>query len=394
MAITIKRSDLGRKDPPPDEWPGRDMTVLDVVQASGDERDWFSLQHRLDAYTWIQERFWASYNRRRSRRFDPQNNPMKFGQQMVVGDLGSGKSVLTCSDIVPYVAAGHPFFHNGPWLFGRKIEGSALYNIIGKIPRFAIVAYDETHVSFGSGMVGTTGVQSWDSDTAGFRKENCRVYMPTAKAVLLAPNIRAASTEVWRPIKVSVGKETKRRRPQLEDAPNHSKRANFIQAWETWRDYPFQAADIIDSGGARMQKRSGLGEPDAVYIRNNETVRLGFLLTDSFAPVESTKIREAALKAQMEDQWKGGGGGDGLDPRVQRLVLALKATVDDPDCPEWISPAALAFDIGMRPYDVRNMMDQLFGNIAGARHSARAQYSSEVLGAALPVMFALGGNDG
>ena len=183
MAILIKRSDLGRKDPPPDAWPGRDMSVMDVVSASGDERDWFSLQHRLDAFTWIQEKFWKAYKRRRTRRFDPQNNPMKFGQIMVVGDLGAGKSVLTMSDIIPYVANGHPFFHNGPWLCGRRVEGSSLYNIIGEIPRFSIVAYDETHVSFGSGMTSTTGVQSWDSDTGtpGFGRKTPGSICPPRK---------------------------------------------------------------------------------------------------------------------------------------------------------------------------------------------------------------------
>ena len=391
MAILIKRSDLGRKDPPPDAWPGREMSVMDVVHASGDERDWFSLQHRLDAFEWIQEKFWKAYKRRRTRRFDPQNNPMKFGQIMVVGDLGAGKSVLTMSDIIPYVANGHPFFHNGPWLCGRRVEGSSLYNIIGEIPRFSIVAYDETHVSFGSGMTSTTGVQSWDSDTAGFRKENARVYMPTAKAVLLAPNIRAASSEVWRPVKVSVGK---RDIPDPDDVPKHSNRANFIQAWEVWRDYPFQAADIIDSGGTRMQRRSGLGEPHNVYLRNNETVRLGYLLTDSFAPVESTKIRENALKARMQEEWSAGGGASGplLPPDTQRLVLGLQTVLDDERCPEWIDPVALAFDLGMRPYDVRNTLAQLFGNVDGARHPKKAWYSSDVLEGALPMMFNIGGN--
>ena len=109
--------------------------------------------------------------------------------------------------------------------------------------------------------------------------------------------------------------------------------------------------------------------------------------------MESTKIRENALKAKMQEEWGGGGNGAGnLPPDMQKLVLALKAVLADERCPEWIDPVALAFDIGMRPYDVRQTMAQLFGNIDGARHSSRAWYSSDVLETALPVMFNIGDN--
>ena len=382
---------LGRGDPPPSAWPGREMTVEDVALASGDERDWFSFQHRLEAFHDVHGMFWSAWRRKRVRA-NVRNHHLKFGQIMIVGDLGAGKSVLTLTDILPYHAAGHPFFHNGPWLIGRKVEGSSLYDIVGNIPRFSIVAFDETHVSFGSGLTATKGLQAWESDSAGFRKENCRVYMPTAKAVLVAPHIRQNSTEVWRPVKVNVdGRDNPAHYD--EELPAHSNRANFIQAWEVWRDYPFQAADIIDSGGLRRDRRSGLGRPDAVYLRNNETVRLGYMLTDSFAPVESTRVRQFALKARMEAQWaqqEAGGEEGSLPMEYQNLVLALGDAVADPDCPEWLSVEALAFDLGMRPGDVRGMMNQLFGNVQGARHPRRSEYNAEVVGIALQYKFDLG----
>ena len=81
-----------------------------------------------------------------------------------------------------------------------------------------------------------------------------------------------------------------------------------------------------------------------------------------------------------------------LPPDTQRLVLGLQTVLEDERCPEWIDPVALAFDLGMRPYDVRNTLAQLFGNVDGARHPKKAWYSSDVLEGALPMMFNIGGH--
>ena len=50
LLAEIDIPDLGRADPPEEQWPGRWVNVEDVAMSSGDERDWFNFRMRLTAH--------------------------------------------------------------------------------------------------------------------------------------------------------------------------------------------------------------------------------------------------------------------------------------------------------------------------------------------------------
>ena len=377
---------LGRGIRPIDEWPGMDVAEEKVAAASGDPRDWFTYDERLAAYHEMQERWESAY--RRLRKLDRLPRQIEFGQTMIAGHQGAGKSVLVSAEAIHYVIRGHAFFHTGEsWLFGRSLEGAERYEVLRRSPLFSIFAYDEAHTTFDSGLSNSTGLRGWKIQSAGFRKMNAKVFMPTAKVSMVAPSIREGASQVWQPLKVSI------RRPALDEKlPNHNDPKNFVSVWRVWGNYPFQRADIID-GAPQDDRRSGLGAADQIRLRYGEVMRLAMLLTDTFQPVESAAAMQYALKDPMEAQraaeaaGRNGGSMSEEQRRVARYLYDL--TLSD-SCPQYVKAPAVGYQCGVSAHSASRILSQWFGNMVGAYHAGKSAYRMEVLERALDAMFDFG----
>lgn len=376
---------------PMDEWPGEDVTEEDVWLASLDERDWFNYPSRLQAfddYRNVLDMGWR--NRQRGRWGRPYPPPrFEFGQIGVVGDMGTGKTTIVGSEAYYYGQWGYPFFHvknpdnnRASWLMGKKIHPAQLYEVIEVIPMFSLLGVDEGHTMFESGLGMASGIRGWQIQGAGLRKAMCRIYIPTAMMVMLAPIIRRSCSEVWRPLQVKVNDY---QLPE-EKPPPHSDPANFIQVWDVWKNFPFRQRDIIE---ARPKRRNGgLGPPHDRMWRSGEIVRLGFKLTDTFLRVAGAQAQQFALKEQQTEaraqRREEQDGAPTLSPPQEAILKAVWQTCNNGYSTHFTADS-IAFETGMRLSPVRQILGGFLGNLPDVKTGS--QYRCDRIKLALPMKF-------
>ena len=360
-----RRATSDRSDPPEEEWAGREIDIDDVINAGGDYRDWFSVDMRINAHLRARGLFMLA--RRRRKRFN--TGGWDFGQTLIVGRMGAKKSVLAAYLAYYWYVRGHPVFSNGSLLFGRRVEGAELYDVVSRIPHDSLIFVDEAHGTFESAASTTTGVRAWEIQAAGLRKLNCKIFMASAMAKMIAPAIRQECDTLLRPRKVKVSSEV----PWQAKYANHSDPRNFLMGWDKWTGYPFQGADLIGGGG-----RSGksLGKPDATVItKNPNTVRNAFLLTDSFVPVDVAHAQLYARRGAMDaaranaGQGNGGGAQDRIQPTewgpAHIGLVENILNLGDDDAPAFVKASALA-PPGATDVMTGKMLQYLFGHVKGA----------------------------
>ena len=358
---------------PMDEWPGEDVTEDDVWRASLDDRDWFKYESRLQAFYDYRNRLDFAWNRRKRGRWVRNYPPPKFdfAQIGVVGDMGTGKTTIVAAEGAFYGQFGHPFFsvynpdnRRTSWMMGKKIHPAELYEVIEVIPQQSILGVDEGHTFFESGLGMASGIRGWQIQGAGLRKALCRVYIPTALMVLLAPTIRRSCSEVWRPVEIRVDDH----RVPEEKLPPHSDPANFVQVWNVWRGFPFRQRDIIE---ARTQRpNGGLGRPHDTLLRQGEVVREAFKLTDSFLRVAGAQAQQFALKAQQEEVRESRRQEREESPSLTREQLKVLLAVWD-TCNNGVSThftaGSIAFQTGFGDSLVARMLSGFLGDVPGVR---------------------------
>ena len=345
--------DLGRADPPENEWPGRWIDIRDVANSSGDERDWFTFRQRARAHVRLMRLFRQARRRRRklSSGFD-------FAQIMWVGDMGASKSVSACEEALYWFQRGHPFFHNGGFNFGRLVEGSDIYEIVARVPMYSVIAIDEAHTGLESGMAMSTGIRGFAILCAGLRKKGCKLLLMSAMARMIVRVVREMTSEVRRPFQVQVAQQT---HGFKLDYPNHSDPRNFVLAWEVWRDFPFRGVDIVDGKGAR-KRDDGLGPADDMQGVAGETVRMAYMGTDSFRPVDTAQAQRFAGKAAMEAA-REAAASSGLTDDHRKVVGWLYSRLSEPGCPAYLKTAAIALNVGLDSRKTGQLMDGVFGDI-------------------------------
>ena len=363
---------------PMDEWPGEDVTEDDVWLASQDQRDWFSYHSRLQAYYDYRNRLDMGWIRRKKGRWGRPYPPPKFefAQIGVVGDMGEGKTTIVAAEAISWGQFGYPFFHvynpdnkRGSWLMGKKIHPAELYEIIEVLPQNSVLGIDEGHTMFESGLGMASGIRGWQIQGAGLRKAMCRIYIPTALMVLLAPTIRRSCSEVWRPIKLTVDDH---RIPE-ERLPPHSDPKNFVQIWDVWRGFPFRQQDII--GPRQRRPNGGLGPAHDRLIRpkpgrSGEVVRQAFKLTDSFLRVAGAQAQQFALKAQQtevrEARRQERGEGPELTREQLRVLLKVWEKVNN-DYSTHFTAGVIAMETGFTQSAVATMLSGFLGDIPGVK---------------------------
>ena len=382
-----RRSADDRSDPPEHLWGGRPITVDDVINAGGDYRDWFNVDMRIQAHL----RAEGMYRLARRRRKTFNTGGWDFGQQLIVGRMGSKKSALASYIAYYWYQRGHPVFSNGSFLFGRKVEGAELYDIVAKVPHDSLIFVDEAHGTFESAAATTTGVRAWEIQSAGLRKLNCKIVMASAMAKMIAPAIRQECDTLLRPRKINVESES----PWRSNPPSHSDPRNFMMAWDVWGGYPFQGADLV--GGAGKSTKGGLGKPDSTKItRNPNAVRNAYLLTDSFVPVDMAHAQLYARRGEMDAARDGAAGGKinptKWGPAHQNLVQGIIDYDLRQEKPEWVKASTLAPE-GVSDVVTGKMLNYLFGGVNGAHNSKRGWNLPLLIQAAFRE-YTTGGGDG
>ncbi len=327
--------------------------------SSGDERDWFSFRMRLTAHVRAMKLFRQARRRRRklSSGFD-------FAQIMWVGDMGTSKSVSAAEEAFVWFQRGHPFFHNGGFNFGRLVEGSDIYEVIANVPMYSVVGIDEAHTGLEAGMAMSSGVRGFAILCAGLRKKGCKLLLMSAMARMIVRIVREMTSEVRRPFKVEVSEQD---HGYKIDYPPHSDPANFILAWEQWENFPFRGVDIVDGKGAR-KRNDGLGRPDDLRGLSGETVRNAFLLTDSFRPVDTAHAQRYAGKAAM-DAARAAQDAVGFTDDHRKALGWLRSRLSQPDCPVNIKTDVVALGLGMKPRQVGQILNSIFGDVDGVSGS-------------------------
>ena len=353
-----KRRGGGRSDPPESKWGGREVGVEDIIDAGGDYRDWFTVDMRIKA--WLQAL--GRHKRARATRRNLDTKEWDFGQSLVVGRMGANKSVLATYMCYKWYQKGHPVFSNGSLLFGRRLEGSELYDIVSLVPKCSVVFIDEAHGVFEGGAATTYGVRSWEILSAGLRKKNCKIIMASALAKKVAAGVRSECAEVWAPVKVKVTSDM----PWTTKRPGHSDPRNFKVAWDVWDDYPFEGKDLTQPGGGR--KTYGLGKPHHTRFAVGETVRNAFMLTDSFLPVDTAFAQKFAGKDAVT-QARGGAEGkvnyDQFGEAHTKVLTTLLQLHSTGTAPEYIRATAIAGKIGLNNTTTGRLLSGLFGHVDG-----------------------------
>ena len=353
--------DLGRKDPPEDQWPGRWVDARDVMLSSGDERDWFTFPQRMEAHVRAMKLFRRArkHRLRRARGLSP---GFDFAQIMWVGDMGASKSVSAAEEAFFWFQRGHPFFHNGGFNFGRVVEGADIYEIIANVPMYSVIAIDEAHTGLESGMSMSTGVRGFAILCAGLRKKGCKLLLMSAMARMIVRIVREMTSEVRRPFKVEAAPQD--HGYNIDYKPRNDPR-NFVLAWEKWGNFPFRGVDIVDGKGAR-KRNDGLGRADDVQGMCGESVRNAYLLTDSFRPVDTAHAQRYAGKAAMEEA-RAAQAASGFNEDHQRVAAWLVDFLNGPDCPTYVKTDVIALGVGMKPRAVGQLMNGIFGRVDRAR---------------------------
>ncbi len=371
---------LGRLDPPPSAWPGEPVAEDAVVAASGDERDWFIYQMRLAAFRRARALFRQARGRRRK-----MSSGFKHEQIMFVGQMGAKKTVSAAEEAFKWHQRGHPFFHNGGFLFCNEVEGADIYEIVDDVPMYSVIAVDEAHSTLESGSGTTSGVRGFVILEAGLRKKQGKLLLMSAMAKKVHPMVREMCSTVRRPLQVTIKKDDF---GYSASDPGHSDPANFVIVWEESRDYPFLGLDIID-GERGQPRRQGLGAPDAVMMAQGESVRNAYLLIDSFRPVEPSVAMRYAGKQAMEDaRARKEGGGEGLNADQQAVIWWLHERLRQPECPATLKTAVVAMAVGMGDSYVGRLMSGLFGDIDGVQAS-RGGWRTDQVRRALAAKFGM-----
>lgn len=363
---------VARKD-----WPGRPVDDDDVRDASTDFRDWFNVHERLAAFHAAEDvHEYVLKNPRRRWKVGQEEDGWNFGMRMVVGKMGAKKSIWVCRQAYKWYAKGYPVFSNATLLFGNRVTGAELYDIVALIPPNSFIFIDEAHSTFESRLSGTTGVMAFEGMTAGLRKKNCHMDFASALSQRISRGIRVDCEELIRPIKMEVALKTDRK------YSNKTNPANFMMAWQHWGGYPFAEHDII----APRMKQHGIGKPHHVRLAKGEGVRNAFLLTDSFDPLGIMEAQMYAGRQAMDDS-RAEVKRDAQTQAVYDAIWTLSDRYGGQD-DAWVGAGVIAETSleKVSPQKTKTILEASFGHIPGATKEqvkGRAVFNAHVMANAM-----------
>ena len=299
----IKRR--GHQDPPEEEWPGVMVDEEHVELASGHALDVLGLDERIDVHRKLETLFHERYESRQI--------TAHWVFQLLLGQMGSGKTTLAVVIAALARAQGWPVFHTGSLLFGRTLRADEVYVAVHQIPSNSLYFIDEAHVFMGLAADNSRHAMLLLQSLAGLRKKNCRFILATAADDLMSRKLKREAHEVLAPFKpelyntrgTKTVRDVRRRRLGLQSqhaAPDNSKL--FRMGYDTVENYPFAQDGILE----RMGLAPSHEDPDTHTIRRRmihpAIVREALLLNDSFQQVpvgvQMTVHRQSIVDRQAD----------------------------------------------------------------------------------------------
>ena len=324
----------GHQDLPEEKWPGVPVTEEHVELAAGHALDVLSREERLRAHRMVDALFHERYE---TRRVMPH-----WVFQLLLGQMGSGKTTLALLMAAMAHIKGWPVFHTGSLLFGRALRANEVYTAVNNIPDNSVYFIDEAHVFMGLAADNSRHSMLLLQSIAGLRKKNCKLMLATAADDLMSRKLKREAHEVltpWKPALLNTRRSGSRRDvrrrmmrlPPLNAAPEKS--SLFRMGYDTIENYPFAQDGILE----RMGLAPSHENPETHTVRRRiippALVKESLLLNDSFQQVpvgvQMTVHRQSIVDQQADElygaQDRGVSYGEGMEELEDWQVALWKA---------------------------------------------------------------------
>lgn len=284
-AFQLKKSDI-----PEELWPGVpvDREMLENYQP--DPRDFYTVDQRLAAFDEINLRHTANWFGDLPGHEKPEISPDVIA---VIGDIGSGRSVVAHYEAIRRYMAGVQLFHNGWMTVGRNFAETDISMLPFEVPSNSIVVIEDVI----SGILRSTRI-SMDVFMArqgmivdammNLKKRNCMVILIPMLGGLISNSVRQGITKVWECLNVNKGGDAADLRFAW-DVFEGDKAQVYLDVWERCRrhnqQFPSGAAEPIFAIHPRdfvsPDRTEAIGPAG-----QNEMLRLALMATDSFGAVQ------------------------------------------------------------------------------------------------------------
>ena len=179
------------------------------VNASSDERDWFSVGDRMRATQSFaaQVEVTGAEGSKRIR--------VPSALILLDGPRGAGKSAIADYFASQFKYGGAEVYHSGCFGYGRVLEEREWYTAINNVKKGSVVFIDETHSVNRQGRDQADIQGIMNEQFAALRKQECLVFCASAMASRIGRVLREMADEIWRPQKMRVelsDRERRRRR--------------------------------------------------------------------------------------------------------------------------------------------------------------------------------------
>ena len=263
---------------PPSQWIGQPVGIDAVIEASGDERDWFTLEQRLAFYLWAWKCFWWS-RRQIGLGRKKLSTDWTHEQKMFVGGMGAGKTRNCAYDALDAFINGHAVFSLDGLLFGWRLHPVEFFNDIGNAPLYSFIFGDEIHSVAASVAGAYQGVVRLDQFGAGLRKMSGRFLGASAKIWNTKESILEFNTSIGQPIPVAI---------KGAEAGDINDPRNFVLAWAEYKEDPYMALmEARRSGKGTNFSLWGHAEGDVMLSVKPGLVRAATACYDTFDRVQT-----------------------------------------------------------------------------------------------------------
>ena len=211
------------------------------VNASSDERDWFSVGDRMRAT----QAFAAQVEVAKAQGSKRIRVPSAL--ILLDGPRGAGKSAIADYFASQFKYGGAEVYHSGCFGYGRVLEEREWYTAINNVIKGSVVFIDETHSVNRQGRDQADIQGIMNEQFAALRKQECLVFCASAMASRIGRVLREMADEIWRPQKMRVelsDRERRRRRRQRVKAKDDP--ANYAYCVYRATGQPYRAGSIFD----------------------------------------------------------------------------------------------------------------------------------------------------
>ena len=299
---TVDRDDLRSTHQNYDEWLGVETKDyhLRIASERRPDDDWYSYQERIRIYRQVRN---LHFKNLRAILAGKRRQPdLDHGIDLLIGDMGSGKSIWATHLLLPYYCRGIPVFHNGSCLFGRRIAQEELYTCIHRAPIGSVLWFDEIHTANESRMGMSTAQRVMEQSITELRKKKMRVLVGSAADTQIGFQIRSNAKNVWQPHRVKTIVSS-----QYEEEfsrPAHDP-ANFQFGVHLYNNYPYrgvpQLTKLYEKNAFRFRRPPQTFRMNPLFLQ-----QMVFPLTDTFmtVPIGTTIMMS---KTKVMDEFHGDG---------------------------------------------------------------------------------------